>query len=87
MKWFYLISFVAGSICTVLWTGLLIFVIATARYRGMGVRGPGRRDPEPITQERAQGLKRCEFQIEPLPACRACLLAVVEESPTAPTCE
>jgi hypothetical protein len=40
MKWFYLISFVAGSICTVLWTGLLIFVIATARYRGMGVRGP-----------------------------------------------
>ena len=39
MKWFYLISFVAGSICTVLWTGLLVFVIATARYRGMGVRG------------------------------------------------
>ena len=40
MKWFYLISFVAGSICTVLWTGLLMFVIATSRYRGMGVRGP-----------------------------------------------
>jgi hypothetical protein len=40
MKWFFLISFVAGSICTVVWTGLVLFVIATARYRGMGVRGP-----------------------------------------------
>ena len=40
MKWFFLLSFVAGLTCSLLWTGLLIFVIATARYRGMGLRGP-----------------------------------------------
>jgi hypothetical protein len=40
MKWFFLMSFVAGSICSLLWTGLLIFVIATSRYKGMGMREP-----------------------------------------------
>jgi len=40
MKWFFLLSFVAGTICSVFWTGLLIFVIATSRYQGMGVSGP-----------------------------------------------
>jgi len=40
MEWFFLLSFVAGSICAVLWTGLLIFVISTGRFRGMGLRGP-----------------------------------------------
>jgi hypothetical protein len=40
MKWFFLVSFVAGSICSMLWTGLLIFMIITSRYKGMGWRGP-----------------------------------------------
>jgi hypothetical protein len=40
MKWFFLTSFVAGFICAILWTVLLIFVIATSRYKGMGMRGP-----------------------------------------------
>jgi hypothetical protein len=40
MRWFFLMSFVAGSICSTLWTGLLIFVIGTSRYEGMGMRGP-----------------------------------------------
>ena len=39
MKWFFLLSLIAGSICSMLWTGLLIFVIATSRYKGMGGRG------------------------------------------------
>ena len=40
MKWFYLLSFLAGSVCSLLWVGVLIFVVATARYKGMGLRGP-----------------------------------------------
>ena len=39
MKWFFLVSFVAAVICTVLWTALIIFVIATSRFRGMRMRG------------------------------------------------
>jgi hypothetical protein len=40
MKWVFLLSFVAGSICSLLWMGMLIFVIATSRFKGMGIRGP-----------------------------------------------
>jgi len=36
MKWFFLVSFVAAVICSVLWTALIIFAIATSRFRGKG---------------------------------------------------
>ena len=39
MKWFFLVSFVAALICSVLWTAVIIFAIATSRLRGMGLRG------------------------------------------------
>jgi hypothetical protein len=39
MKWFFLASFVAALICSVLWTGIIIFEIATSRLWGMGLRG------------------------------------------------
>jgi hypothetical protein len=39
MKWFFLVSFVAGLIGSVFMAGLIIFVIATSRFRGMGIRG------------------------------------------------
>lgn len=38
MRWFFLLSFVA-LICSVLWTALIIFAIATSRLRGMGPEG------------------------------------------------
>ena len=40
MKWFFLLSFVASLICILLWTGFDIFMIATSRWKGMGIRGP-----------------------------------------------
>ncbi len=40
MKWFFLLSFVAALFCSLFWTGVISFLIATDRFRGMGVRGP-----------------------------------------------
>ena len=39
MKWFFLGSFVAALICSVFWTALIIFAIATSRVTAMGIRG------------------------------------------------
>jgi hypothetical protein len=38
MKWFFLASFVAALIRSVLWTGIIIFEIATSQLWGMGIR-------------------------------------------------
>ena len=35
MKWFFFASFVAALICSVFWTAVIIFAIATSRVRGM----------------------------------------------------
>ena len=39
MKWFFLLSFVAALICSVLWTTLIIFAIASSRLKWMGIKG------------------------------------------------
>jgi len=40
VKWFFLLCFAAGVVYAIFWTVLLVFVIATARFRGMTWRGP-----------------------------------------------
>jgi hypothetical protein len=39
MKWFFFMSLVAALISSVLWTALIVFVIATRGVRGIGIRG------------------------------------------------
>ncbi len=39
MKWFYLASFIAALICSIFWTVVIIFSIATHRLAAMGIRG------------------------------------------------
>jgi len=39
LKWFFLLSFVAAIICSVLWISMVTFLMATARFKGMSVRG------------------------------------------------
>ena len=38
MKWFYLVSFVAALFCSIFWTGVIIFAVATHRLAAMGFR-------------------------------------------------
>jgi len=39
MKWFFLASFIAALFCSIFWTGVIIFSIATHRLTAMGLRG------------------------------------------------
>jgi hypothetical protein len=39
MRLFFLASFIAAVICSIVWTGIIIFAIATSRFSGMGMRG------------------------------------------------
>jgi len=39
MKWFFLASFIAALFCSIFWTGVIIFSIATHRFAAMGIRG------------------------------------------------
>ena len=48
MKWFFLASFIAALFCSVFWTGVIIFSIATHRLAAMGIRGVAVLAPLPI---------------------------------------
>jgi len=37
-KWFFLVCFVAALFCSIFWTGVIIFSIATHRLATMGTR-------------------------------------------------
>jgi len=39
VKWFFLASFVASIFCSLVWTALIIFAIATGRLMAAGIRG------------------------------------------------
>jgi hypothetical protein len=39
MKWFFLASFIAALFCSIFWTGVIVFSIATHRLAAMGIRG------------------------------------------------
>jgi hypothetical protein len=39
MKWFFLASFIAAVFCSIFWTVVIIFSIATHRLATMGIRG------------------------------------------------
>jgi hypothetical protein len=39
MKWFFLACFIAALFCSLFWTGVIIFSIATHRLAAMGIRG------------------------------------------------
>ena len=39
MKWLFLASFMAALFCSIFWTGVIIFSIATHRLAAMGIRG------------------------------------------------
>jgi hypothetical protein len=38
-KWFFIMCFVAALFCSIFWTGVIIFSIATHRLATMGIRG------------------------------------------------
>jgi hypothetical protein len=38
IKWFFLASFIAALFCSMFWTGVIIFSIATHRLAAMGIR-------------------------------------------------
>ena len=39
MKWFFLACFIVAVFCSMFWTGVIIFSIATHRLAAMGIRG------------------------------------------------
>jgi len=38
MKWLFLASFIGALFCSIFWTGVIIFSIATHRFAAMGIR-------------------------------------------------
>ena len=48
MKWFFLVSFCAAIFCSIFWTALIVFVIATHRLAAMGGRAIALMAPLPF---------------------------------------